>query len=354
MLCVGLAACTASPTAPAAAPAESGAPAPTVPTVARPWQPGMTELGVNVLWEDSKEDDDEVTRKKARRMIDYLVALHANNVALNFPYFMDGVAASTLRPDKLVPSPQRVAIFLQEAQAAALRVRLRPLLDERTLGEAWRGMIRPADRDRWFASYTSFLLPYAEVARDHGAVGIVLAVELNSLQGDRRWTDVIDKIKQVFPGELTYSVNFDDFQDRRPTPAVDRVGVDVYFKTDLPDSASVAELSAEWRSWLTRYAGRQPRGLVLDEVGIAAQDGGYRHPASWGNPKASLNLAVQASWYRAICDAVEASDIGGVYFWYVRMHHNPGHEDPEQADRLTFVDRPAEDAVRECFARLGP
>jgi len=313
----------------------------------------MTELGVNVLWEDSKDDDDEVTRRKARRLINYLISLNANSVALNFPFFMDSARASVVKAHELTPSPQRVAIFLQEAEASAMRVRLRPLLDERSLGTAWRGTIAPANRDKWFASYTSFLLPYAKAGQEHGAVGFVLAVELNSLQGDRRWADVISEIRKVFTGDLTYSANFDAYQNRLPTPAVDRIGVDVYFKTQLPDSASVAQVSAEWRKWIKRNAGSRPRQLVLDEVGIAAQDGAFRHPGSWGNTRAKLNLSVQTRWFAAVCDAIAAEGIGGVYFWYVRMHHNPGSENPGQADRLTFVDRPAEGAVRDCFARLG-
>ena len=314
----------------------------------------MTELGVNVLWEDSRDDGDDVTRKKARRLINYLIGLNVNTVALNFLFVMGDVTASEVKPHEgQTPSLERIAIFLQEAEASALRVRLRPLLDEGSLGTAWRGMIDPTSRAKWFASYTKFLLPYARVAEEHGAVGMVLAAELNSLQTDRRWNDVIDKIREVFGGELTYSANFDAYEHRIDTPPVDRVGVDAYFKVNLPDNATVAELSAEWGKWLKKYAGRQPGELVLHEVGIAAQNGAFQNPAIWGSSRVRLNLSVQAKWYAAICDAVAETKLGGLYFWNIRMHHNPGHEDPAQADRLTFVDRPAEDVLRDCYAHLG-
>ena len=39
-------------------------------------------------YEDSK-DDDAFSRAKAQRLLDHLVALNADSLALNFPYLMD-------------------------------------------------------------------------------------------------------------------------------------------------------------------------------------------------------------------------------------------------------------------------
>jgi hypothetical protein len=122
---------------------------------------------------------------------------------------------------------------------------------------------------------------------------------------------------------------------------------------ELPDNASVQKLTDAWAGWLDRHARDRAAGLVLHEVGIAAQDGAYHHPASWGNKSVALNLTVQRNWYEAVCRSAESRKLAGLYFWNVRMHHDPGSEDPKQADRLTFVDRPAESVLRNCYERLG-
>ena len=35
------------------------------------------------------------------------------------------------------------------------------------------------------------------------------------------------------------------------------------------------------------------------------------------------------------------------------MHVDPANADPKSADRLTFVGRPAESVLKDCFAKLG-
>jgi hypothetical protein len=327
---------------------------PTVAQVAKPWQPGMRELGVNILWEDTKADDDTVTRAKAQRILDYVVSLTANSVALNFPFVMDGSRASTVKADdRFTPSTARVRIFFEEAAARKIRVTLRPYLDEQRLLPAWRGQVNPADRARWFASYQDFLMPYVQAAQQTGVAELVIAVELNALQADPRWTSLIAVVRQTFQGTITYSANYDAYQRKMAVPPVDGVGVDAYFKVSAPDNAPVDTLTTAWQRWIDQYAGKSADKLVLHEVGIAAQNGVYGHPGQWGSAGVPLNLQVQANWYAAVCQAVETRNLAGLYFWNIRMHHNPGHEDPQQADRMTFIERPAEDTLRDCYARLS-
>ena len=327
---------------------------PAVPQVARPWQEGMPQLGVNLLWEDSKEDGEDVTRAKARRILDHLVALNVNSVAVNFLFVMDGPRASAVGPDpRHTPSPARLAIFLEEARASRMRVAVRPILDEQSLLPSWRGKIKPASRDRWFADYAKFLASYGAVAQQHEVAELVVGVELNSLQRDRRWAGLIATVRKSFTGELAYSANFDEFQKGSRAPAVDTVGVDAYFKVDEPDDAPVSALTSAWVRWLDRYAGRRATKLVLHEVGIAAQDGAYHHPAQWGSTEVPLNLDVQKRWYQAVCAAAQRKKLAGVYFWNIRMHTDPPNANPKSSDRLTFVNRPAETVIRDCYAEWG-
>jgi hypothetical protein len=313
----------------------------------------MRQLGVNVLWENSAKDDDVVTRAKARRTLNYLIGLNVNSVALNFPFAMKGARASAVQPEEHTPSPQRLAIFLKEAQASRMRVNVRPILDEETLITAWRGRISPADRDAWFASYTAFLVPYARTAQEHRAAELTVGVELNSLQADPRWAKLIADVRAHFSGAIGYSANFDEYQKGSPVPPVDGTGVDAYSRINVPDSASVATLTQGWNRWIERYAGARAPKLVLHEVGVPAQNGAYRKPGGWGSRTVALNLAVQANWYQAVCNAARQQKIAGLYFWNLRLHHNPGHENPAQADRLTFVDRPAQEVLRNCYARMS-
>lgn len=324
--------------------------------VAKPWRTGSPQLGINVYWTENLADDDEVTRAKARRLMDYIVALKANSVAINFPFFVDGYQASAVHgKEGATPTPQRLGMLLEEAAKREVRVAVRPLLEEQNLMKEgrWRGRIEPADRAAWFDSYEKFLRPYLVLAQQHGAAEFIAGVELNSMQTDKRWRALLTAARRHFSGELSYSANHDAFQRKVATPSTDTVGVDAYFSVDLPDNASVDSLTAAWTRWLKRNAGKDLPRLVIHEAGIAAQRGAYRKPAQWGSPKVPIDLAIQKNWYTAVCRAVSDNKMAGIYFWSIRFHANPGHEDPQQPDRLSFVDRPAQDAIRDCYGRLG-
>ena len=122
--------------------------------VAKPWRPGMRQLGIDVYWVANAADPAAVVRAKARRIINYAVGLHANSISVSFPFYTYGVTSSTLFRRKTTPSAADIAIFLSEAVKSRIRVMLRPILNEDNLfrQHAWRGDDPPASRAAWFAS----------------------------------------------------------------------------------------------------------------------------------------------------------------------------------------------------------
>ena len=81
----------------------------------------------------------------------------------------------------------------------------------------------------------------------------------------------------------------------------------------------------------------------------------YQAPWAWLNTRnAPINTRVQAAWYQAVCNAVSAEQIGGgIYWWDVSFDANPAHPGAFESDRLTFLDRPAQQVIRKCFAKLS-
>jgi hypothetical protein len=94
-----------------------------------PWKPGRPQFGMNVYWIDNPRDSEEVIRAKARRIIDYVIPLDANSIALSFPFFTSGPRASSEFATRSTPSARRVGIALAEFRRSGLRSTLRQLLD---------------------------------------------------------------------------------------------------------------------------------------------------------------------------------------------------------------------------------
>lgn len=327
--------------------------------VREPWRPGQPELGVQVYWIDDPSVPPEVVRERAHRVVDYVVGLDANAISISFPFYANTITASHVAGDFTTPSPERLEVVVTTAQRSGLRVSLRPLIDESNLVRAdprdWRGALAPVDRDAWFASYRTFLAPYLELAERTGIDSVVLATELSSLQGDPRWGPLVEHARTVYRGRLGYAANWDAFLDARSTFPADLIGVDAYPPFTLGDSASPDDLVAAWEEWLdtavlapvaTEAGAPAP---VLYEVGIAGQAGAYRRPFLPPDPDEALRAPLQERWFTAACAAARNRDLAGLYWWFVDFRIDPAVADPVQDRNDSFIGRPAEQAVRDCF-----
>jgi hypothetical protein len=335
-------------------------PHPTV-TAQNPWHQGMRQLGIQVYWTANRNDSsDAVVRAKAQRIIDYAITLHANSIAVTFPFFTYGLTSDTVyAKPKVTPSSGHIATFLAVAAQAHIRVTLRPVLNEDALivrnPQAWRGSIEPHNRAAWFRSYHKMLLPYVAAAQAGHAAAFVLGTELNSLQGAPQWSSVVRSFRSVYSGQLTYDENQDEFAANTTNQPVPGLNVDAYPQFGLPDNASIARLTSSWDSWLGAHPLSMRRELTLSEIGIDAAAGAYQNPWAWHSlANAPIDTRVQAAWFRAVCNAVSAEQIGGgIYWWEVNFDASPAHPRRFESDRLTFLDRPAQRVIRDCFAKLS-
>ena len=332
----------------------------TMPTVSNPWRPGMRQLGIQVYWAANRYDSDAVVLAKAERIISYAISLHANSVAVTFPFFTHGPTADTVYAKRNVtPTPGHIAIFLAAAAQAHMRVTLRPELSENALiaknPQAWRGTIQPGNRAAWFRSYHKMLVPYLVTAQAGHAASFVIGTELNSMEGSPQWPGLLRSFRSVYHGQLIYDQNYDAFASGTENPPVQSHDVDAYPQIALPDSASVARVTGAWDAWLGAHPLSVRRQLTLSEVGIQAVAGSYAAPWAWyGTAPAPIDTRVQTAWYHAACNAVSTEQIGGgIYWWEVNFDANPAAPRSFETDRLTFLHRPAEQVIRNCFAKLS-
>jgi hypothetical protein len=334
---------------------------PTV-TVRKPWHKGMRQLGIQVYWTANRTDaSDAVVRAKAARIIDYAIGLNANSIAVTFPFFTYGPTSDTVYSNpKITPSARHIRVFLTAAAKAHIRVTLRPVLNENALiaqnPQAWRGSIAPHNLAAWFGSYRKLLLPYLGAAQAGHAATFVVGTELNSLQGAPQWAALIRSFRTVYRGQLTYDENQDEFAASTTDPPVPGYNVDAYPELGVPNNATVARLTSSWDAWLGAHPLPVRRTLTLSEIGLDAVAGSYQEPWNWhGAATGRIDTHVQAAWFRAVCNAVSAERIGGgVYWWEVNFDASRGDPRPFESDRLTFLDRPAQQVIKRCFAKLSP
>jgi hypothetical protein len=333
---------------PLAVPTSVAAPA-TDARVADRWQPGRPELGVDVYWQDNQVDTAETIRFKARRLVDAVISMEANSISVSIPFYVESDAANGVFTDWRTPSPDRLEILVDEAHHSGLRVTIRPLLDGYNLQD-WRGALVPTDRDTWFASYWAFLSPYAIMAQRTGVESFGLGTELNGMQREPHWADLVEAARAEYKGQIIYSANWDVYPEAAGAMPVDAVTVDAYPLLGLTDQPTEDMLTAGWSKWFNEITDGRPAGLILSEVGGAAEDGLYWNPARTETPGAALNEEIQRRWFAAACRAARDQHVGGLYWWKLDFAVDPTLADPDRDRHDSWLGRTAQTTMRDCFA----
>lgn len=319
-----------------------------VPLVEDEWsEPNDLHRGLAVLAYSSAEAT--AVRENARQLLDRAVRLGVNTVSLNIPIYQADARASELHRDDATPSNEALRAFVEEAHRRRLAVMLRPLLDEASLQDTgdWRGSIQPADTGAWFRSYEDLMVEFAELAQDSGTEILNVGSEFSSLQGhESRWRALIERVREVYSGYLTYSTNWDigpvSFVD-----ALDFPSIDAFFPLDVPRQPSTEEMADAWNEVLTglRDEGYELDNLVFTEIGVTAQVGAPQQPLVWdhGTPR---DEELRARYYAASCQAL-VPELGGLYWWAADINHPAGTDTDPTFDPIGEL---AEEVIRDCFS----
>ncbi len=224
-------------------------------------------------------------------------------------------------------TPQSLQDGIAAAHAAGYRVFVVPLL---TVGKSeWAGSIPNrsyAIDSTWFDHYWQAVEPYAAAAAQAGAEQFAIGTELFLMERapTQLWTTLIDHFSAVYPGALTYDMNFTSVGggvwNWLRDPAIASVGVSEYFSvTDSPQRVPPEQVAALWRERvqapLDAYAAEFGKPIILSEIG-------YRNSADClfvpyqKVTAAPSDPAEQAAAYNAaVQDSLDDPWITGIYFW---------------------------------------
>jgi hypothetical protein len=282
--------------------------------------------------------------------ISYIKSLHANAVSVSFPFFVSGPKSNTVHGTSATPSPAELATLAQAAENAGLYFSIRPLLDETSLrkGHTSRTAWLPTHLGQFFGSYERFLKPYAQMAQAQKIPEIITGVEFDRFNSSPYWGKLASYLRRYYHGTLAYSNNWEIKVRKLVNSAKVVQLLDAYPIMHLTDSATVAQVTRSWDKYLAGY----PRGIVLSEVGIAAQSKAYGVPYNVVPNGKPLVPAIQVHWFDAVCNAVASEHDGGVYYWAVGFGERL-NVPPSKAHPADWVDGPGAKAISACFKRLG-
>ena len=233
------------------------------------------------------------------------------------------------------PRPEDLPVLAGPDAAARRKVLERLRAEAKARQDEWHNLIEmrsEADWQEWFRGYGRYLLEYAAQARDGGADMFCVGRELDRtvVIRERDWRRLIARVREVYPGPLVYSANFDTFHQVGFWDALDFVGVSAYFPLSRRPDPDVEELQTAWEpilSQLEDVSRRFDRPLILTELGYPSTAGAAAEP--WRETGAPADPWMQARCYEAALRAFEGRDrIEGAFWWLWEGTAQPPFRDP--------------------------
>lgn len=296
------------------------------------------------------------------KSLENLAETGTNWVAIVTTWYQDKVYSTDIFPTADTPSDESLIHAIEHIHKLGRMVMLKPHLDIRKVtGGGWRGEIcftEEGDWKKWISSYRNFILHYARLAQENGVEMLCIGTELSSCATVRQkmWKDeLIDPIKGVYKGSLTYAANWqDEYQNVKFWDDMDYVGIDAYFPISDKESPSLEEIRQGWKRWVNEIEEFQrevSKPIIFTEIGYCSAGGTASTP--WQEISAGkVDLRLQADCYEALLQTFwDKPYFYGVYWW--KWGTDVRFGGPSNKG-FSLQNKPAVDVVTTWYKKPGP
>ncbi len=264
---------------------------------------------------------------------------------------MDNVHSESISiPWADIPSQKTIEKLLHKAKDRKMSVMMMPIVLLKNAGSKdWRGVIAPPDWDNWFASYNAYITYMAKLANANDVDVFCVGSELLSTEEKRdNWLDTIGQIKQVFPGKLTYSANWDHYTVPTFWDKLDYIGMNNYNELASKPGVPVKELDKTWepiKKDILDFAAKQKKPFMFTEVGWHNLQNTIKEPWNYVDQSAPIDFSEQEHAYQSFVDTwgkIGNDQFMGAFVW----EWSPG-ADPKVQHTYSLQGTPAMEIVRK-------
>ena len=294
-----------------------------------------------------------------------IAALGSNSIELTVRIWTDTGTSNTViaDPDKTESDASLLASF-QAAEADGLSVVFKPNLSP--LDGTLTSSMAPSDVAAFFASYKAEIVHLATLAQEGGVSTFAIGNEMSSLSGAQYlpyWTDIIDSVRQVYHGQLTYAAATDEAYKVSFWNELDIIGVNTYPPLTNSENPTVQQLVQAWNEvptnpyWATVFENKSPvdflhslsdqygKQVLMTEVGYRSMDGTAIAPGSWiasGTPDPNAQANAFKAFFQ-VWAAEGGSWMQGAEIWQWDLNNQ------YNATGYSPMDKPAEAIIAQYF-----
>ncbi len=242
-----------------------------------------------------------------------------------------------------------------------LHVQLKPHIWMR---DGWRSNITLSEEDwnTWFTSYRKHMLHYAGMAEQLGVGLFCVGTELRTAiqHKPEAWMTLINDIKKIYKGKLTYAANWDDPIEAIPFwKQMDYIGIQAYFpltQEKYPELEAIKEGWDEHIPKLKEASKTYKRPILFTEIGYRSDNEATIKPWEWGSRFGTLSKKKSDETQRRAYEALfqklwDKPWFAGCYFWQWHTTSTP----ERMKTNVDFTPRfkPAENTLTQWYGTLG-
>ncbi|NNC83742.1 MAG: glycoside hydrolase [Flavobacteriales bacterium] len=248
-----------------------------------------------------------------------------------------------------------IRALIHRARAADLSIMLKPHL---WIGRGYYtgelSFSDTAQQEKWNADYRQYLLHYAHMAEEEEVellcIGTELCMQLND--DPAFWTSLIEDIREVYTGKLTYAANWDCYQDFPLWKQLDYIGIDAYFPITEVEEPKMEDALAGWTYWkesMRKYVDTVGRPILFTEYGYRSKKGALAEPwVSGTGADGEPDKDIQSLGYEALyCTFWNEAWFQGGFLW--KWHVEEMHRPAERSKDYTPQEKPAMDIIRKHY-----
>ena len=245
--------------------------------------------------------------------------------------------------DRRTPSFSRLAQSIRQCKDKGLQVSLHPvLLIQNEKSQHWRGEYSPLYLDKWWASYSKWMISIATFCANEDVDMLFVGSELSSLQNlEKYWSSLIENVRSVYRGAVSYSANWDDWNSVSFHNDLDILGINGYFPLERIGSESEsfnasahinsAHVSSAYLrsmllphlSALKLWSRENQTAIFFSEVGYPDHSLALQQPWNPGTPNSRYQPELQVEGYRAFLDVFGDADFSkGIFFYAIHQHEH--------------------------------
>lgn len=244
--------------------------------------------------------------------------------------------------------------YIKTLQNAKIKIMLKPQIWVRH-GE-FTGYIKMTNETDWTIlehSYSKFILEFAQLAQEMHVEVFCIGTELEQFIANRPayWNVLIQKIKTIYNGKLTYAANWDEFKTTPFWNQLDFIGVDAYFPVSNEKTPTVNACLLGWKTHketLKLFSEKYNKAILFTEFGYRSVDYSAKEPWKSDRSMTQVNLKAQTNATKALFDTFwnENWFAGGfIWKWYHNYQTAGGHNN----SRFTPQNKPVEAIIKKQY-----